>query len=101
MLLRFTRGVSMFKPDRNHIHHILVDFGFSHRRASFCIGFINFLVASIMFYVTQKLTIIQSLMILISMFFIAFMVLFLMNKNQTAIRLKVKIKKSMVKLLSL
>jgi len=59
------------------------------------------LVAFIMFYVTQKLTIIQSLMILISMFFIAFTVLFLMNKNQTAIRLKVKIKKSMVKLLSL
>jgi len=101
MLLRFTRGVSIFKPDRNHIHHILIDFGFSHRKASFCIGFINFLVASTMFYVTQKLTIIQSLMILISMFFIAFAVLFIMNKNQTAIRLKVKIRKSMVKLLSL
>ena len=40
MLLRFTKGVSMFKPDRNHIHHILIDFGFSHRKASFCIGFI-------------------------------------------------------------
>lgn len=101
MLLRFTRGVSMFKPDRNHIHHILIDFGFSHRKASFCIGFINFLVASIMFYVTQQFTIVISLLILISMFFIAFMVLFLMNKNQTAIRLKVKIRKSMVKLLSL
>jgi len=101
MLLRFTRGVSMFKPDRNHIHHILIDFGFSHRRASFCIGFINFLVASIMFYVTQQFTIIQSLLVLLSMFFTAFTVLFLMNKNQTAIRLKVKIKKSMVKLLSL
>ena len=99
--VRLLDGKSPFYPDRNHIHHILVDFGFSHRRASFCIGFINFLVASIMFYVTQKLTIIQSLMILISMFFIAFTVLFLMNKNQTAIRLKVKIKKSMVKLLSL
>jgi len=101
MLLRFTRGVSMFKPDRNHIHHILIDFGFSHRKASFCIGFINFIVASIMFYVTQQFTIVISLLILISMFFIAFAVLFLMNKNQTAIRLKVKIRKSMVKLLSL
>jgi UDP-GlcNAc:undecaprenyl-phosphate GlcNAc-1-phosphate transferase len=101
MLLRFTRGVSMFKPDRNHIHHILVDFGFSHRRASFCIGFINFIVASVMFYVTQQFTIVISLLILILMFFIAFTVLFLMNKNQTAIRLKVKIRKSMVKLLSL
>jgi len=101
MLLRFTRGVSMFKPDRNHIHHILIDFGFSHRKASFCIGFINFMVASIMFYVTQQFTIVISLLILISMFFIAFAVLFIMNKNQTAIRLKVKIRKSMVKLLSL
>ncbi|MDB4256345.1 undecaprenyl/decaprenyl-phosphate alpha-N-acetylglucosaminyl 1-phosphate transferase [Flavobacteriaceae bacterium] len=101
MLLRFTRGVSMFKPDRNHIHHILIDFGFSHRKASFCIGFINFLVASIMFYVTQQFTIVISLLILIIMFFTAFTVLFLMNKNQTAIRLKVKIRKSMVKLLSL
>ena len=101
MLLRFTRGVSMFKPDRNHIHHILIDFGFSHRKASFCIGFINFIVASIMFYVTQQFTIVISLLILIFMFFIAFAVLFLMNKNQTAIRLKVKIRKSMVKLLSL
>ena len=101
MLLRFTKGVSMFKPDRNHIHHILIDFGFSHRKASFCIGFINFIVASIMFYVTQQFTIVISLLILISMFFIAFAVLFIMNKNQTAIRLKVKIRKSMVKLLSL
>jgi UDP-GlcNAc:undecaprenyl-phosphate GlcNAc-1-phosphate transferase len=101
MLLRFTRGVSMFKPDRNHIHHILIDFGFSHRKASFCIGFINFIVASVMFYVTQQFTIVISLLILILMFFIAFTVLFLMNKNQTAIRLKVKIRKSMVKLLSL
>ena len=101
MLLRFTRGVSMFKPDRNHIHHILIDFGFSHRKASFCIGFINFMVASIMFYVTKQFTIVISLLILISMFFIAFAVLFIMNKNQTAIRLKVKIRKSMVKLLSL
>ena len=101
MLLRFTKGVSMFKPDRNHIHHILIDFGFSHRKASFCIGFINFIVASIMFYAIQEFTILISLLILISMFFIAFSVLFLMNKNQTAIRLKVKIRKSMVKLLSL
>ena len=91
----------MFKPDRNHIHHILIDFGLSHRRASFCIGFINFLVASIMFYVTQQFTILQSFLFLIFMFIIAFTVLFLMNKNQTAIRIKVKIKKSMVKLLSL
>ena len=44
MFLRAIRGVSMFKPDRNHIHHIIVDFGLSHLRASFFIGLINFIV---------------------------------------------------------
>ena len=41
MSLRALRGVSMFKPDRNHIHHIIIDYGLSHRRASFFIGLLN------------------------------------------------------------
>jgi UDP-N-acetylmuramyl pentapeptide phosphotransferase/UDP-N-acetylglucosamine-1-phosphate transferase len=101
MLLRVTKGVSMFKPDRNHIHHIMVDFGMSHRKASFFIGFVNFIVALIMFHVIQLFNNIQSLLILLLLFFIAMTVLFLMNKNLTAVRLKIKIKNSMIKFLSL
>ena len=101
MFLRLTKGVSMFKPDRNHLHHIIVDFGLSHRKASFFIGFVNFFVALIMFFVIQKFNSFQSLFILVLLFFIAIMVLFLMNKNKTALRLKIKIKKSMLKVLSL
>ena len=101
MFLRLTKGVSMFKPDRNHLHHIIVDFGLSHRKASFFIGFVNFSVALIMFFVIQKFNTFQSLCVLVLMFFIAIMVLFLMNKNKTALRLKIKIKKSMLKVLSL
>ena len=101
MFLRLTKGVSMFKPDRNHLHHIIVDFGLSHRKASFFIGFVNFFVALIMFFVIQKFNSFQSLFILVLMFFIAVVVLFLMNKNKTALRLKIKIKKSMLKVLSL
>jgi len=101
MFLRLTRGVSMFKPDRNHLHHIIVDFGLSHRKASFFIGFVNFFVALIMFFVIQKFNSFQSLCVLGLLFFIAIIVLFLMNKNKTALRLKIKIKKSMLKVLSL
>ena len=101
MFLRLTRGVSMFKPDRNHLHHIIVDFGLSHRKASFFIGFVNFFVALIMFFVIQKFNSFQSLLILGLLFFIAIIVLFLMNKNKTALRLKIKIKKSMLKVWSL
>ena len=101
MFLRLTRGVSMFKPDRNHLHHIIVDFGLSHRKASFFIGFVNFSVALIMFFVIQKFNTFQSLCVLGLMFFIAIMVLFLMNKNKTALRLKIKMKNSMLKMFSL
>ena len=101
MFLRLTSGVSMFKPDRNHLHHIIVDFGLSHRKASFFIGFVNFIVALIMFFVIQKFNSFQSLFILGLLFLIAIMILFLMNKNKTALRLKIKIKKSMLKVLSL
>ena len=101
MFLRLTKGVSMFKPDRNHLHHIIVDFGLSHRKASFFIGFVNFIVALIMFFVIQKFNSFQSLFILGLLFLIAIMILFIMNKNKTALRLKIKIKKSMLKVLSL
>ena len=101
MFLRLTSGVSMFKPDRNHLHHIIVDFGLSHRKASFFIGFVNFSVALIMFFVIQKFNTFQSLCLLGLMFFIAIVILFLMNKNKTALRLKIKMKNSMLKMFSL
>ena len=101
MFLRALRGVSMFKPDRNHIHHIIVDFGLSHRRASFFIGLINFIVALIMFFVIQTFNDLISLLVLVSIFFIAIILLFLMNKNKSAIRLKLKIKKLFLTFLSL
>ena len=101
MSLRALRGVSMFKPDRNHIHHIIIDYGLSHRRASFFIGLLNLIVALIMFFVIQTFNNLDSLLILGSIFFIAIMLLFLMNKNHSAIRMKLKIKKFVLTFLSL
>ncbi|WP_088323624.1 glycosyltransferase family 4 protein [Polaribacter tangerinus] len=98
MLLRAIRGVSMFKPDRNHIHHIITDFGFSHRKASFSIGVFNFIIAFTMFLVIRKYTSLQSTLILVSLFVIAILLIFLMNKNKKALQLKLKIKKSMLRL---
>jgi hypothetical protein len=101
MFLRAIRGVSMFKPDRNHIHHIIVDFGLSHRKASFFIGLLNFIVAFIMFFVIQVFNDLESLLVLMSIFFIAILLLFLMNKNKSAIRMKLKMKKLFLNFLSL
>lgn len=100
MFLRAIRGVSMFKADRNHIHHIIVDLGLSHRRASFFIGLINFIVALIMFFVIQVSSDLESLLALGSIFFVAILLLFLINKNKSAIRMKLKIKKVFLNFLS-
>jgi UDP-GlcNAc:undecaprenyl-phosphate GlcNAc-1-phosphate transferase len=98
MLVRAVNGAPIFEPDRNHIHHIIIDFGLSHRRASFLIGFSNFIAALIMFFVIQLFDFLGSFLVLISLLFIAVFILFLMNKNTTAIRLKVKIKQSLLRM---
>ena len=41
MLVRLLNGKSMFRADRNHIHHILIDKGISHLRTSLVLCLIN------------------------------------------------------------
>jgi len=98
MLIRFFKGVPMFKPDRNHLHHIIVDYGLSHRKASFCIGLVNFIVGLIMFFVIRNYRPLQSTLLLITIFVGSILLLFFMNKNKAALKLKIKIKNSMLRM---
>ena len=38
---RIYRGKSPFNPDRRHIHHLLIDFGYSHMQATSILVFVN------------------------------------------------------------
>lgn len=51
-ITRILRGKSPFKPDRRHIHHLLIDFGFSHLQATGILLFINavFIVLAFTFH---------------------------------------------------
>ena len=98
MLIRLLKGVSMFKPDRNHVHHIIVDYGLSHWKASSLIGFINCTIALGMYVVIRHCTPIQSTWMLFLAFLISIVGLFAMNKNKTAILLKIKIKRRLLKM---
>ena len=100
MMIRFLKGVSMFSPDRNHIHHIIVDYGLSHRKASSLIGFVNFCIGLFMFVVIVNFNTLQSTLLLIGIFASGILLLFLMNKNKAALRLKVKLKTSMLRMFS-
>ena len=98
IIIRLLKGVSMFSPDRNHIHHIIVDYGLSHRKASSLIGLVNFCIGLFMFFVIINYNTLQSTLLLISIFAAGILLLFLMNKNKAALRLKVKLKASMLRM---
>ena len=49
MLVRILKGNSPFAADRNHIHHIFINGGFTHLRTSFILCMINFLNLTIVF----------------------------------------------------
>ena len=53
MTMRILRGTSPFKPDKTHLHHLLIDMGFSHLGAALFILLINFIVVLI-WYATWK-----------------------------------------------
>ncbi len=42
-MIRAIRGRSPFSPDRNHIHHLLIDTGLTHMQATFVLLAVNLL----------------------------------------------------------
>lgn len=54
--IRILQGKNIFTPDRNHLHHVLIDgLRISHRRASFYIAIAN-IIAVVFFAAVLKLT---------------------------------------------
>ncbi len=47
IIIRKMNGLSPFSPDRNHAHHVLLDLGLSHKKASFSLGLLNLVVIGI------------------------------------------------------
>ncbi len=56
IIIRKLQGHSAFSPDRNHVHHVLLDLGLSHWKASLGIGILNLIVLWIYFYFSDKLS---------------------------------------------
>jgi UDP-N-acetylmuramyl pentapeptide phosphotransferase/UDP-N-acetylglucosamine-1-phosphate transferase len=51
--IRLSKGQSPFMPDRNHVHHIMLDNGFSHEASTVIIVLFNLLIISIIFVLNQ------------------------------------------------
>lgn len=92
--IRIANKKAPFSPDRNHVHHVLIDFwGLSHKQASFIIGCFNllFVVLFIILGSTSKnlgmvITLVSSVIILAYVFF-------KFNYNFTTLKQKIIIKR--------
>jgi len=56
VITRWYRGQSPLKPDRRHIHHLLIDYGFSHMQATASLVFINMLSIAFVFSFHKRLS---------------------------------------------
>lgn len=67
-IIRILNKKSPFEGDRNHLHHILVDSGFSHMQASFFLTAITAALVSLFAYFRSYLSNNESLFFLCSLF---------------------------------
>ncbi|WP_438989036.1 glycosyltransferase family 4 protein [Polaribacter sp.] len=49
IFIRFINNKGVFSADRKHIHHVLVDVGLTHKKASITMGIVNILIVIMMF----------------------------------------------------
>ena len=90
MFIRLNRKNPIFSPDRNHIHHILIDSGLSHKKASIFVGCINITIILIMFYSIKYFDIVTSIFIFLLIILNLVFMFFIMNKSYQTRRAKVR-----------
>ena len=79
--IRLLRGKSPFHPDRNHIHHMMIDAGFSHTSASAILILVN-LVFMMIAYFFQNLGNLSLLIIILLLALILSYFLFRISKRK-------------------
>ncbi|MBO2542858.1 undecaprenyl/decaprenyl-phosphate alpha-N-acetylglucosaminyl 1-phosphate transferase [Salegentibacter sp. BDJ18] len=55
ILIRLKNGKTPFEADRNHMHHVLLDHGLSHKKASFVLGGLNLAVIVLFIMLSRDL----------------------------------------------
>jgi UDP-N-acetylmuramyl pentapeptide phosphotransferase/UDP-N-acetylglucosamine-1-phosphate transferase len=52
-ILRAMRGKSPFHPDRTHVHHLLIDLGFTHLQATGVLALVNIMFITLAYFLRQ------------------------------------------------
>ncbi len=86
-LTRIFRGRSPLSPDRNHIHHLLIDCGFSHMQATSMLVMVNIIFILLVFRL-QHLGTFQLLLLIVSLASFLTVLLLVMRRNRQRLQQK-------------
>lgn len=81
--VRLLNKKSPFVADRNHIHHILIDYGWPHYKIALILSFINYSLAILIFYLASFLPSFYMLLILIVIFLVLLFTCHILKRNIT------------------
>lgn len=90
-IIRTINKKSFFIADRNHVHHIFVDRGFTHKKTTLFIVIINMIITSIIYLLSMKLDSFALLLVFILVSIIFYLVVFYMSKKNESSEVKKKI----------
>jgi UDP-GlcNAc:undecaprenyl-phosphate GlcNAc-1-phosphate transferase len=79
-IVRIWNKKSPFKPDRNHLHHFLLDLGLSHVKSSLLLTFITFLSTIILVYFDKIISF--HAITLVAIIYFLFMLFIYLKKNK-------------------
>lgn len=79
IIVRVIKKRNPFKADRNHLHHILADFGLTHIYASLILNIINVCVLLIFFAISQMLNSAQMYACMATLYMIVIFIFYKLN----------------------
>ncbi|WP_421823931.1 MraY family glycosyltransferase [Flagellimonas oceanensis] len=92
--IRIANKKGPFSPDRNHIHHVLIDYwGLSHKQASFIIGCFNIIFVVLFIILGSKAKNTGMVIMLISVVIFLAYIFFRYNYNFTTLKQKILLKR--------
>ncbi|MFC4095822.1 glycosyltransferase family 4 protein [Euzebyella saccharophila] len=99
--IRIANKKGPFSPDRNHTHHVLIDYwGLSHKQASFIIGCFNLLFVMLFIVLGSTAKNLGMVIMLVSVVIILGYIFFKYNYNFATLKQKILLRRKVEKLKS-
>ncbi len=97
--IRIANKKGPFSPDRNHVHHVLIDYwGLSHKQASYIIGLFNLMFIVLFIVLGSKAKNLGMVIMLVTVVVLLGYIFFKYNYNFSTLKQKIILKKKVSKL---